>query len=337
MTKPSRMDLNGLWRLGILTGLTCSLALSTAMAQSTNSSPAAGMLDNPAKNSAASTVQAPPSGAALMPGNYRIGEGDVLTINLFDTPEFSGVYAVSDKEEINFPLLGIVKVGGLRANESAVLLQNLLIERNVLRYPQVNVMVSSFTSQGISVLGEVAHPGVYSTNGSQRLLDLVSLASGFTPVAGSTALIRHKRDKSDVSIQIRSRDGEINSAEVQLEPGDTIIIQRAPVIYIMGDVGKPGGFVVDRGKLSVLEGMALAGGPLKTSGHDLRIIHTHGGTVEYSTLNLDRLIRGKTPDPILESGDIVYVPNSMLKAALEIGIPSIVASTASAIIYSRLR
>ncbi len=271
-----------------------------------------------------------------MPGNYRIGEGDVLNVNVFDTPEFSGIYAVSDKEEIVFPLLGLLKVGGMRANELAILLQTRLVKANILRYPQVNVIVSSFASQGISVLGEVNHPGIYATYGSQRLLDIVSLASGFTPLAGSTALIRHKGEESAETITIRSAKGEISDTEVQLEPGDTVIVQRAPVIYVMGEVAKPGGFVVDRGKISVLEGMAMAGGPLKTSAHGLMIVHAGDRAIAPTAVNLDRIMRGKTPNLILESGDILYVPNSMVRTVAQIGVPGVISATASAIIYSQL-
>lgn len=316
-----------------------TLSATWCMAQNTNSGAYAlqgSAAQNSAKDSSPGTSAPRATGASLMPGNYKIGEGDVLNVNVFDTPEFSGVYAVSDKEEIIFPLLGILKVGGMRANELAILLQTRLVTANILRYPQVNVIVSSFASQGISVLGEVNHPGIYATYGSQRLLDIVSLASGFTPLAGSTALIRHRGEESAETITIRSAKGEIRDTEVQLEPGDTVIIQRAPVIYVMGEVAKPGGFVVDRGKISVLEGMAMAGGPLKTSAHSLMIVHASDPAIGPTAVNLDRIVRGKTPNLILESGDILYVPNSMVRTVAQIGVPGVISATASAIIYSQL-
>lgn len=342
MRNPSlrRRALNWICRYGIVAGIACTVAATWGMAQSTDAG--GSMLQgltaqNSAKGSSITSSAPSAAGASLMPGNYKIGEGDVLNVNVFDTPEFSGIYAVSDKEEINFPLLGILRVGGMRANELAILLQGRLVKANILRYPQVNVIVSSFASQGISVLGEVAHPGIYATYGSQRLLDIISLASGFTPLAGSTALIRHRGEESAETVAIRSANGEISDSEVQLEPGDTIIVQRASVVYVMGEVGKPGGFVMDRGKISVLQGIALAGGPLKTSSHNLVIVHASDRAIGPTAVNLDRVMRGKTPNPILESGDILYVPNSMIRTVAQIGVPGVISATASAVIYSQLR
>ncbi len=334
-----RRALNWICRYGIVAGIACMVATTWGMAQNVNAGGSVlqnSAAQNSAKGSSAIASAPATAGASLMPGNYKIGEGDVLNVNVFDTPEFSGIYAVSDKEEINFPLLGILRVGGMRANELAILLQGRLVKANILRYPQVNVIVSSFASQGISVLGEVAHPGIYATYGSQRLLDIISLASGLTPLAGSTALIRHKGEESAETVAIRSANGEITDNEVQLEPGDTIVVQRAPVIYVMGEVSKPGGFVMDRGKISVLKGMALAGGPLRTSAHNLLIVRASDSAMKPTMVNLDRLMRGKSPDPILESGDILYVPSSLLRTAAQVAIPGIVSSVTGAIVYSQL-
>jgi polysaccharide export outer membrane protein len=177
------------------------------------------------------------------------------------------------------------------------------------------LFVDQYASQGASVLGEVAKPGVYPVQGEQRLFDVISAAGGFTDKAGRGIQVTH-RDQPDRPITVPlSRNATDNpESNIPVLPGDTIIVRKADLVYVVGDVGRPSGFLMDSGHLTVLQAIALAGGTTRTANlGGTRIIHRGAGGPSETPVELKKILRAKAPDVTMQADDILFVPTSTAK------------------------
>lgn len=274
-----------------------------------------------------------------------VGVGDMLTVTVLNAPELGGAYRVAESGEIVFPLLGPMQLKELTAAQVGEMIGSKLVSGRFVNDPQVSVLISGFSGQGISILGEVLRPGQYTAAADRRLFDVIAMAGGLTPGAGDTALIYRKGERGESAIvRIRDVHGEMERTNVQLTPGDTVIVKRAPIVYVLGDVNRPGGFLMEHGKLSVLRAIALAQGPTKTTAmHKVYLIRnaTVDGAEEpdhanISELNLGKMARGMRIDLPLEPDDILFVPTSTLRSIVLSSLPGVVTSIGSAAIYSTL-
>ena len=135
--------------------------------------------------------------------------------------------------------------------------------------------MKEFATHGISVLGEVAHPGIYPLLGSPRLLDALSAAGGTTNPAGKTVNVSHREHPSAGNAILLLQDPKQALAQnVFLQPGDTVMMSGAGIVYVSGDVKTPGGYVMNNEEnLTVLQALALAQGINPTaSTKNVRII-----------------------------------------------------------------
>jgi polysaccharide export outer membrane protein len=264
-----------------------------------------------------------------------IGSGDLLSIAVFDTPELSGQIRVDENGDASFPLIGNLHVAGLSTTDAQNLIAKRLAQGDFVKEPQVTVLISEYATQGITVMGEVMKPGIYPAIGGKRLFDMISLASGLTPLAGTTVTVTHREHPDQpVTLPLRDANGDISTSNVELQPGDTVIVQRAGIVYVLGDVGKPGGFVMDREHVTVLEAIALAQGTTKTSSlNKARLIRKSPSGIEQTKLPLKSILSAKAADPELQPGDIVYVPGSLPKNAMQMGVQGILSSAIGASIY----
>ena len=217
------------------------------------------------------------------------------------------------------------------------MIAKVLREGNFLVNPQVSVFVSEYSTQGVSVLGEVTKPGVYQVLGSRSLLDIISEAGGITPFAGSDATVQHS-DGTTVTVRLTKNAHEALSTDVQLTPGDKVMIPRAGLVYVLGDVGRPGGFIMGNdGKMSVLQAVAMAGGINHTSSMNRsRLIHKGPTGYTETSLQLKKILEGHQADFQLQAEDIIYIPTNAAKALLYRAGPSIASSVAGAAIYTSM-
>jgi polysaccharide export outer membrane protein len=273
---------------------------------------------------------------------YRIGPDDLLEITVFGAPELDRATRVSASGEISLPLVGIVEVAGRTPHE----LERHIEERLAARYmraPQVSVFVRELRSQGVTVLGAVRKPGVYQIHGRTTLAELLSLAEGLEDDAGDRVLIRRAGDPDDQPAEEVDLAGMLAAstagANPGILPGDVVTVTRAGLVYVVGEVRKPGGFLL-RGNesISVLQALALAEGLTRTAARGAaRIIRTDpetGGRVEIP-VDLGRVLAGKAPDPVLTARDIVFVPNSAARGALYRGTEAAVSIVSGLIIFRR--
>ena len=197
------------------------------------------------------------------PPALRISAGDLLAVDVFDTPELSAKLRVNEKGDIDLPVAGSIHVEDLTAERAAAEIENLLRNDNILKHPHVEVFIQEYATQGVSVLGEVKNPGIYPELGSHSLLDFISVAGGITPTAGKAVTITHKNDPNNPTIvQLDNNGPEVaKRGALVILPGDTIIVSRSGIVYVIGDLGKPGGFLIENNQhLTALQAIALAQG-----------------------------------------------------------------------------
>jgi polysaccharide export outer membrane protein len=262
-----------------------------------------------------------------------IGPGDELEIAVYGAPDLSEHTRVSEAGNISMPLIGVVRVAGLSSSEAAGAVQSELRRNNIVNDPQVSVYVKEYTSSGISVAGEVAKPGFYSALGPHRLFDVLQSAGGPTDKADNKVVIRHRDQKDSVTLRISKDPAEMAASNVALQPGDTVVVPRAGIVYVLGEVNRPGGFVLNStGGLTVLQIVAVAGGPSHVaSAGKTRLLRRTGNGFQEERIDLTKLLRGKAHDVAVRDQDILFVPSSVIKTALNAS--ALIGIAASAAIY----
>ena len=247
-----------------------------------------------------------------------LGPGDEVEVTVYGAPDLSGHTRVATNGSISMPLVGYIRVAGLSSSEAEEAIEAQLRQNNVVNNPQVSVFVKEYTSGGISVAGEVSKPGVYSALGPHRLFDVLQAAGGLTDRAGSTVTISHRDGVNPITVEIPKDPEQMSRINVDLSPGDTMVVNKAGIVYVLGEVNKPGGYVLNStGGVTLLRVIAAAGGPTHGAavGGTKMIRRTPTGLQELP-VPLKDLMHAKVADIPLQADDIVYVPSSRLKAAV---------------------
>lgn len=285
-------------------------------------------------------VSAPPSespGQQAAPQNgssaLLIGPGDEVEIAVYGAPDLSEHTRVSAGGNISMPLIGYIRIAGLTSSEAEGTIEAQLRQNNIVNNPQVSVYVKEYTSSGISVTGEVAKPGFYSALGPHRLFDVLQEAGGPTDRAANKVVISHRDQNDATTLSISKDPAEMAASNVELQPGDTVVVPRAGIVYVLGEVTRPGGYVLNStGGITVLQVVAVAGGPthIASAGKTRLLRRTENGFQE-QRINLKKLLRGKAHDISVRDEDILFVPSSGVKEALNAG--ALLGVAASAAIY----
>ena len=265
----------------------------------------------------------------------QIGADDLLDVDVFDTAELSRKLRVNELGAISLPVGGDIYVGGLTAAEAGRAIEGRFRQDDVLKDPHVTVTILEYATQGVTVYGEVKNPGVYPLLGAHGVLDLISAAGGATPNAGSTVTIAHRADPDHpIEASIQPKPGATSALSVDVRPGDTITVSKAGIVYVLGDVGKPGGFLIDNnGRLTVLQAVALAQGTNRTANlKSAKIIRKTETGHEEVQIALNKILKTKAPDQPLANGDILFVPISASKDAMRV-VETILPAAAGAAVY----
>jgi polysaccharide export outer membrane protein len=282
----------------------------------------------------------PSSAAAPNPvPPLRIGSGDLIEVSMFENPDLSGRYRVDEKGDITVPLIGRVQVAGMTADEAATKIEQLYVEGQILlpANSHATVFIAEYATQGVTINGEVKMSGVYPALGVHKLNDLIAAAGGITQFAASHVVITHKDDPGDpTTVEYNPAALKPVIPDVQIFPGDSILVPRAGVIYVAGNVSKPGAYVLDgRRSLTVEEAMALSGGGGKASAlKRVQLVRTlDDGRKEAITIPVNLIYKGQAPDVALIDGDILYVPTSNAKLATEQAIQAALGIGTSIAVY----
>ena len=257
----------------------------------------------------AATAQAPAAPvAAAVPDQYRIGAGDTLHITVYQSPDLSLDTRVNEAGDVTYPLLGRVNLGGLTINAAEARLAQALKKGEIVKDPQVIIAVTNVRANQVNVLGQVGKPGRLPLDlAGMRLTEVISLAGGIIAGAGSDTIVligrrngqpfRHEADLPKIFAPGGSND------DIVVMPGDTIWVDRAPQIYLYGEIQHPGVMRLERG-MTVMQALAAGGGA------------TPRGTlkgVKISRRGPDGRIQTVEPsmEDTLKDGDVMYIRESL--------------------------
>ncbi len=273
--------------------------------------------NKPAAESQPATSQATGTPSGSIPGGTMspLSPGDLIDFSVYGVPEMSQRVRLNNDGVVYLPLLNEVLVGGLTTEEAQKKIEEQLVSGGFLKNPHVNISVAEYAN-GISVLGEVARPGVYPVSGPRRLFDVIASAGGLTPNAGTTVLVRPKG--SDEAKKYTLSKDPINGldAGILINPGDTVYIGKANLVYVVGEVIQPSGFMLDTTEpFTILKAIAMSRGVTRGAKMDgTRIIRKENGTIKEIPVNLSKIMKAQAPDVDLQADDIVFVPASTAKA-----------------------
>jgi len=297
------------WRFVLRSVFLCALASLPLLAQTPVSEDASAA---PTANESAQRQ----STHLLANSNVKLGVGDLIEISVFGVPDLSTKARISSSGDVYLPLIDYVHVRDLTTDEAQELIQKRLEDGGFVRGPHVSIFVNESASQAITMVGEVVRPGTYPAIGERRLYDLLSMAGGLTQRAGRNVTIMHHGDSAQkVELQLPQNLAEDTHNNIEVLPGDTIIVSRAGIVYVVGDVARPSGFLIEDSSLTVLKALALAGGSTKTSSlNGTKILRQTPNGVQEIPVALKKVLHAKAPDIALVRGDVLFVPGSSAKA-----------------------
>jgi polysaccharide export outer membrane protein len=244
-----------------------------------------------------------------------IGPGDLIDLSVYQVPELIMKVRVDLNGVVSLPLIGDLRLAGLTVRDAQLLIARELIERQLVKKPEVSLFIEEFATQGITVYGEVSTPGIYPLMGPHKLYDAISAAGGLTLKAGRTVTILHAGRRASEEVIDLSGGKTLEQANVTISPGDTIIVPKAGVVYVLGEVNKPGAFLMENNtSMSLMKAIALAGSTTKVASlkHAIILRKSSEGTVEIE-VSLDKIYHAKASDMQLHAEDIVFVPLSNVK------------------------
>lgn len=259
-------------------------------------------------------------------GEYPLGAGDLIKIDVFDIPELSRQIRIDPGGYISMPLIQQrILAAGLTSYELESKIAGMLKAQGLVSHPQVSVFVIQRSSEPITVIGAVEHPLVYQAVRPTTLLEVLSAAGGLTDTAGDYVTISRPHNNGHTTVdRVDLRDlidrGD-PKANVAVEGGDVITVPKAGIVYVVGAVNRPGGFVIqnDTDQMTALKALALAGGAKPDSKPQNAVIIRKSGKMSGSqeiAVNVKNILSRKAQDVRLLPNDILFIPDSAGKKAL---------------------
>ena len=270
--------------------------------------------------------------------DYTLGRGDVLTITIADTPEVTGKFRVTESGYVSLPMLSApLKAEGLTPVEFSKSIADALKAAKLYREPVVNVFVEEFHSRTVTVLGAVAKPSVYPIQGTTTVLEVLSMAGGLAPQAGSVVtVVRNAQPQNStgptetglalphrvLSLDLSKLEHGVDpSLNAEVRAGDVVSVSMAPIVYVVGAVTKPGGYVLQEGGsgATVLQALAMAEGITSVAAPGRAVIVrglANASNRQNQTdipVDVGKIMSRKADDYPLEPNDILLVPDSGAK------------------------
>ncbi len=306
-------------QFGLLVGLT---AFTPALAQTPSLVP---QQQAPIGGAAPLTSPRPLPGVQtavqMSPANFdklRIQPGFLLHLTVLNEPQLGQDLRVDEEGNIHVSLLGAVHVQGLDEAGAQAAVASAYQQGDVLKNPQVALTIAQYVSPRISVLGQVQAPGEYELISPTDLLTVISMAGGPTTDAGNRVLLRHADTHKEEVVRFdRSGENE-NLQHFSVKAGDSVVVKRAGIVYVLGAVNRPGGYIMQPdGAMTVVQAVALAlDTNLYASTQDIRIVRKTDEGIITIPVSYKKIVQGKMSPQALEPDDIVYVPTSKTKLTL---------------------
>jgi len=324
-------------------GVPSSLFLSLIAAYGQSASPAHVPSAAPAWSAAFETRTTPGPDTDTV-----IHPDDVLDINILDVPELSRQYRVSPAGTVLLPLVPVpLHPAGMRVTDFSALVAKELHDRGLVTDAKVLTSIASSRAESVAITGAVKLPQIYPVFGETTLLDILSQAEGLTDDASNIAIISRgevalqsgtpsRNETVDLTKLLESGKAEYN---VKIYSGDRITIPRAGIVYVVGAVNKPGGYTIKSSGqgMTVLQAIALAEDIKSTAKRDKTVVirgdPTAPGGHRQTPLDLKKILAGKSPDPVLQANDILFVPDSEGVKALHHGLEAALQAATLVAVY----
>ncbi|ACN15650.1 GumA [Desulforapulum autotrophicum HRM2] len=239
-------------------------------------------------------------------GEYFVGNGDVLAINVYENEDLSTTVRVTADNTIRVPLIGEVSVKGLSVSQVSKKLEDLFADGYLIN-PQVDVFIKEYRSKKATILGQIRNPGLFELQGEITLLEFISTAGGILIDAGNTATIKRKKPKDNqedsiiIDLERLIKEGD-TSLNLPIRDGDSVYIAKADIFYVSGEVKKPDSYKLDS-DMSVIKAITKAGGFSKIASKGkvriIRLINNKKQVLE--NVNMD--------EPVMPD-DVIVVPES---------------------------
>jgi polysaccharide export outer membrane protein len=196
---------------------------------------------------------------AKAPGDYVLGAGDVVKIQVYDHPDLTTEIQLNNNGALSFPLIGEVKLAGLGYTEAEDLIAKKLTQGGFIKKPSVNVLIVQYRSQRVAVLGEVNKPGRYALDSATDLIDLLAIAGGINAIGGDTVVVLRGDERIEYKLSKLTQLANSEKRSIPLQNDDTVFVPKAQQMYVYGEVNRPGAFKLEP-KMTVMQALAVAGG-----------------------------------------------------------------------------
>jgi len=292
-----------------------------------------------------SSPQPPQPNPSELYGGYIISPGDILNIHVADEEDMTGIYQVTQDGKITLPLLSDpINAAGVTTFYLSNQISDQLLKQQILLHPAVTVFIAREMGQSVSVLGAVGRPGIITLEKPTTLVELISLAGGLNANAGPTLTISSKATTASAvspeasgdashakAYSIQSNVTSVNisdlmsgknpGANVLIRSGDVVTVSLAPIVYVVGAVTMPGAFTVQdsHASMTVMKAIAMAQGPQPTAALSRAMIvrqSSDDASRQEITVDLKKIMTAKSTDQVLQENDILFVPQSAMKATL---------------------
>jgi polysaccharide biosynthesis/export protein len=273
--------------------------------------------------------------ASTQDESLLIGPGDQLHVEVYDTPQFDQHPHVDDAGNAPLLFLGDVALMGDTPGQAAKAIEDRMVSAGLMHHPQVSVTIEQYATQDVSVLGQVSKPGPYPIRTPRSILDVLSMAGGLTLVADRNVLVlRHGLQVARESYFVSNAPDQ-HGPDLKIYPGDTIVVAKVNLVYVLGDVARPGGFPMtsNDSAITLLQTIAEAGSTNKTAVlSGAKLLRKSNGSYSVVQVDLGKVLRGKAPDMPLQADDVLFVPFSYSKNFLLSGT-AIATSVAAAAVF----
>jgi polysaccharide export outer membrane protein len=305
--------------------------------------PAAAQFNGPASLTSSAEINRPASlttdSAILYPAAHDVllSTGDLLSIRVFGQPDYIPIVRVGTDGNALLPEIGILHLSGLTITAAEQLIAVKLVDAGIYVHPQVTLQITEGPNAVATVIGETH--GVVPIVGTRRLLDVLTTVGGLPPTASHVITIHRPGQDAPIVVDLGSDPLRSELANIPIFAGDTIVVSRIGVVYMIGAF-KSAGIIplTPYAPLTLMQATALSGGlAFEGKYDDLRVIRTIGGQRTVVKLDIKRVLYGRAPDPILQPNDIVFLPSSALKASIGNGSVGTLLGIASLLISVTLR
>lgn len=271
-----------------------------------------------------------------VPQDFKLSSGDVISVRVFDQADYSVTAVIDRTGFVQLPYLGQVQLADVSIRDAEASIASKLVEAGIYNDPTVQVQFIEGPGTDAVVLGEL-HGAVPIFN-ERPLLDVIGSLGGF-PASASHVVTINRPGQEPKAVDLGSDPFSSPLARTPIYPGDTIITGRAGVVFVVGAFKNPGVVPLTGNQVTtMLQLCATIGGPVFQAKYDdLRLIRVVDGKRTLVTLNIDHILKGKDPDPILKSNDILFLPTSAMKTFINgSGLQTVLSLVTTAIAVSAI-